>query len=93
MVFLQHVSDGGRTLAGWIDKGARLHRNEAGDQVEKRGLAAAGRADDGCKFTGKKVEVDVVKRLCLAVLRVVGMGEIFDRQKYFFRWQNVSILS
>lgn len=79
MVLLQHVADGRRAVAGRIGQRARLHRDEACDQIEESGFAASGRTDNGCKFTGVQVKADIVQCLCLAIFCVIGVGEISDR--------------
>jgi hypothetical protein len=54
--------------------GARRHRRETGDQVEKRGLAAAGMADDRNELTLVDGQVDVAQhvRACAAAVEMLG---------------------
>ena len=47
---------------------------EAGDQPQQRGLAAAGRAEEGEELAGPDREVDVLQD----VVRAVGQIDVFD---------------
>src|SRR2546430_6224924 len=55
-------------------------RLEAGDDAQKRGLAAARGADDGNEFTALDHEVDVVQRLQFAE-RLAEMGNLQLRRQ------------
>ena len=79
MVFLQHISHSRRAGAGRVENVAGLYGNKAGAQIQQCGFAAAGGTDNGRKFAGKKIEVDVCQSFGLAIFCVIGMGEISDR--------------
>ena len=65
---------------------ARRRRVDSGDEVEKRGLTATGRPDDGHEAAARDVEAEVLKHLqCRAVGRGKRVPETFDDDVGFVR--------
>lgn len=60
MVFLEHISNawiaGRRRDAVHKNRGLLSAREHAADQIQERGLSAAGWTDNGKKFTGHQVK-------------------------------------
>jgi hypothetical protein len=67
----------GDRLAAEADLAAG-RRDEAGDDVEQRRLAAAARADDAHEFRGRDVEADRVDGVHAARRRIVEQRNVAD---------------
>src|SRR5262249_53349040 len=83
-LFLKHHSDGPalrpRRLAFELDRAVEA-TEEAADDVEQRGLAAARRADDGDELALLDVEGDMVDRDELAFRRLVALADTDEPQR------------
>ncbi|KAG0921816.1 hypothetical protein G6F31_020170 [Rhizopus arrhizus] len=69
----------GQRFAVQCDR-ARVMLEQAGQDVEQGGLAAAGRSDDADEFAAGGVQVDVVQHLDGAGLGAKALGELADLQ-------------